>query len=269
MDPNLWELYLEGDASDEVMAILRLNDKGALPPGVRIVAQFGVIATCRIRRGDILRVRALPEIFSLKAPDPVVADAIDEGAEEIEIGPADVRRPDALIERGKGIVVGVIDWGLDFGHPNFRNADGTTRILALWDQQDERGQSGRNRYGYGRIHERRELDLALASRDPYQALGYDPADFDPQLAGMHGTHVCDIAAGNGTVGPSGIAPDADLVFVHLAARTGGFSGLGDSVTLLEAIDFVRATAGDRPCVINLSMGNMGGPHDGTTLVELA
>jgi hypothetical protein len=70
-------------------------------------------------------------------------------------------------------------------------------------------------------------------------------------------------------GPQGVAPEADLVFVHLTASRGGFALLGDSVTLLEAIDFIARTAGDRPWVINLSMGNMGGPHDGTTLVEQA
>ena len=64
MDPNLWELYLEGDAADEVMAILRLHDERKLPPDVKVIAQFGSIATCRLLRGDILRVRALPEMVA-------------------------------------------------------------------------------------------------------------------------------------------------------------------------------------------------------------
>lgn len=67
-----------------------------------------------------------------------------------------------------------------------------------------------------------------------------------------------------------MAPEADLVFVHLADRdTGGRADLGDSVRVLEAVDFIRRTAGTRPWVINISVGRHGGPHDGTTLVELA
>ena len=60
------------------------------------------------------------------------------------------------------------------------------------------------------------------------------------------------------------------MFVHLADRgTGGLATLGDSVRLLEAVDFIRHTAGERPWVINISVGRHGGPHDGSSLVELA
>jgi len=63
---------------------------------------------------------------------------------------------------------------------------------------------------------------------------------------------------------------ADLVFVHLADRnTGGLANFGDSVRLLEAVDFISRTAGSRPCVINISAGRTCGPRDGTTLVERA
>ena len=78
---------------------------------------------------------------------------------------------------------------------------------------------------------------------------------------MHGTHVMDIAAGNGRAGgPAGVAPEADLVFVHLAdSGTGGLANLGDSVRLLEAVDFVRRTAAERPWVVNVSVGRHGRP----------
>lgn len=68
-------------------------------------------------------------------------------------------------------------------------------------------------------------------------------------------------AGNGLAGgPVGVAPDADLVFVHLAdRRTGGLANLGDSVGILEAVDFIARTAGRRPWMINVSVGRHGGP----------
>jgi Subtilase family len=90
-------------------------------------------------------------------------------------------------------------------------------------------------------------------------------------SGAHGTHVMDIAGGSGGRGEGmgGVAPEADLVFVHLARTTDvlGKGNLGDSASLLEALDFVFSVAGDRPCVVNLSVGAHGGSHDGTTLVE--
>ncbi|HEY4851709.1 MAG TPA: S8 family serine peptidase [Streptosporangiaceae bacterium] len=68
----------------------------------------------------------------------------------------------------------------------------------------------------------------------------------------------------------GIAPGADLIFVHLADRnTGGLANFGDSVRLLEAVDFISRTAESQPCVINISAGRICGPKDGTTLVERA
>jgi len=104
---------------------------------------------------------------------------------------------------------------------------------------------------------------------PYNALGYQP-----EMA-SHGTHVMDIAAGNG--GGSnvpGVAPEADMIFVHVDSSDVPWSGadvvgrnFGDSVHLLEALRFIFNEAGERPCVINVSLGTNGGPHDGTTLVE--
>ena len=85
----------------------------------------------------------------------------------------------------------------------------------------------------------------------------------------------DIAAGNGLgSGQPGVAPKADLIFVEISTSDIAWQGpaavgqtFGDSVHLLEAVRFVFDTAGDRPCVCNLSLGTNGGPHDGTSLVE--
>ena len=90
--------------------------------------------------------------------------------------------------------------------------------------------------------------------------------------GTHGTAVIDIAAGNGLAGisPVGIAPEADLIFVHLdegKGTSGLLANLGDSVRLLEALDFVIETAREQPWVANLSLGRTGGEHTGRSLVE--
>src|SRR5438093_1621133 len=82
---------------------------------------------------------------------------------------------------------------------------------------------------------------ARAAPEPYLALGYEPSEIDPNGAGTHGTHVLDIAAGNGAAAGSapGMAREADLLFVHVRGDdTMPTDTLGDSVSLLEAVRWV-------------------------------
>lgn len=267
MDPALHEL-VEGDDEDIVDAVIRLDVGEPLPPGVRLIARFGTVATCRLRRGDVVRTRRNEAVDSMKAARFVYGEpaSLDGDA---DIRATDLRRPPTLLATGRGVVVAVLDWGCDFAHPDFRRADGGTRLLALWDQRGPAGQRSPQPYGYGSVHTQADIDAALLAADPYAALGYHPGDADADGSGSHGSHVMSIAAGGGSVdGPVGMAPGADLVFVHLATRqTSGLANLGDSVTILEGLDFVDRLAGSRPCVLNASVGRHGGPHDGTTLVE--
>jgi subtilisin family serine protease len=174
---------------------------------------------------------------------------------------------------GDGVVVGIIDYGCDFAHKNFRNKDGSTRLLAIWDQNGN--VTAASPFGYGKEHSRDEINLALQHANPYTALDYAPEPNSPSSTGTHGTHVMDIAAGNGNgTGTPGVAPKADLIFVDVSHADLAFQGpgmvdstFGDSVRLLEALKYIFDNAGNRPCVINISLGTNGGPHDGTTLVE--
>ncbi|HEY3569638.1 MAG TPA: S8 family serine peptidase [Thermoanaerobaculia bacterium] len=275
MDPALKEL-MKGSGEDEVEAIVQLGPDGDIPPGVRVVARFGEIATIRLPRQRIAETWADESVVSLKAarpfgldPDPLPAASTDGEVEDLEEETDDRRRPEGIDATGRGVVVAVLDWGFDFAHPNFRNRDGSTRALALWDQSAPG--RGPEPYGYGRVYTREEIDRALRHDEPYRALGYHPAAGDPTGKGAHGTHVLDIAAGNGRAegAPLGIAPEADLLFVHLATRggIGDQASLGNSVTLLEGLDWVARMAGGRPWVVNMSVGRHGGPHNGLTLVE--
>lgn len=269
MDPRLSELIEEGGGNEEIEVILKLRPDDEVPTQVRIVARFGDIATCRLQRDRIRQTWEHPAVVSAKAPRYVTSEP--EPVESAALAESDAsfydrRRPDVGVT-GRGVVVGLLDWGCDFAHANFRKADGSTRLLALWDQADRTGDSP-GPYGYGVVYSQQQIDRALRSSKPYQTLGYHPARSDPSGSGSHGTHVCDIAAGNGSAGGSvsGIAPEADIVFVNLAARgLGDLSNLGDSVRVLEALDFVARIAGRKPWVINLSLGQCGGPHTGLTL----
>jgi subtilisin family serine protease len=277
MDPALWEL-LQARADgggEEVEAIIRLDRPRVPLTGVRVVSRFGPIATCRLTKDSVVETHEHENVLSLKAARVVGPEQVPPGRSSQWLAPTtaqtDVRRPAGLTGTGAGVVVGFVDWGCDFGHANFRHADGSTRLLALWDQRGSRSAGSPHPFGYGMLHRRRHINHALRSADPYRALGYHPADADQAGVGAHGTHVMDIAIGNGRAGgPIGIAPQALPIFVHLADRgTGGLANLGDSVRILEAIDFIARTARDRPWVINLSVGRMGGPHDGSSLAEQA
>lgn len=282
MDPALEELVESGDPADEVAVILRLKPGTEPPTSIRIVSRFGDVATGRMSRRDIVAARR--EVLSLKAPMRVTLPrAFDIRFEiealEVESEPAPEAAPESFAppgsfaptgEDGAGVVVGVCDWGFDFTHPNFRNADGSTRIEALWDQRGSGDPLAPQPFNQGRLLSRDAINAALRAPDPCAALGYHPASGDPGNNGAHGTHVADILAGNRREPGStvGLASASDLVFVHLGApNLSELADLGDSVSLLEGLDFIRRQAAGRPCVLHLSAGKTGGPHRGTTLLE--
>ncbi|WP_156132318.1 S8 family serine peptidase [Paraburkholderia terrae] len=252
MEAALYELIAEGSPDDSVPVIIRLDNPGVIPDGVRIVSRFGNIATCRLLRGAIPSVRAHASVASMKAARSY-GPAIDEAGEVFEDfqdfdvqlypGPTDQRRPDGDLPTGKGVIVAHIDWGLDFAHPDFRFPDGTTRILALWDQSAPYDPKHPNRYGYGRIFEVGEINRALRERNPYSALGYDPARSDSGR-GCHGTHTAGISCGGREAGgPVGLAPESSICFVELSTTTSqGPALLGNSVAFLEGLDFFSEVA---------------------------
>jgi carboxypeptidase C (cathepsin A)/V8-like Glu-specific endopeptidase/subtilisin family serine protease len=274
MGPDLWELFEDGKGDDEVAAIIRLGHSSVLPKNVRVVTQFGEIITIRTSRASLPSIAGASEVADIAAGDTYMGPDVElESASSAELSSdtvlaSDQRRPDGIKSTGRGVVIGVVDWGFDFAHPDFLNKDGSTRILALWDQRGSRLPNSPQPWNYGVVHDRAAINRALKQKDPYAVLGYHPADSDTGF-GCHGTHVLSIAAGSGgEERPTGIAPEADLIVVHNAPWDELDTGrLGDSVTLLEAIDFIARTAGDRPWVVNLSMGRHGEQHDGSTLIE--
>src|SRR5207245_1037201 len=230
MDPWLWELYESGPPDDEVSVILRLEKGAEPPPSARVVSRFGDIVTARMRRSDIIPARQSPGVLSVKAGEPVTLPRAFEEADEARLGAAEEADEDMGLEAsrapmaarsslspevgdGRGVVVGICDWGFDFTHANFRNADGTTRLQALWDQRGFGDPLAPAPYNLGRLLTREAINAALAEPDPPAALGYHPASGDPTDTGSHGTYVADILAGNRREPGSevGLASGADIV----------------------------------------------------------
>ncbi|WP_097005778.1 S8 family peptidase [Lacrimispora amygdalina] len=155
---------------------------------------------------------------------------------------------------GRGVLVAVIDSGIDYYHDDFRNADGTTRILKLWDQTLDR------------VFTKEEIDAALATGSREEALKLVPS---VDISG-HGTAVASIAAGNGSENRGqyrGVAYESPLLVVKLGVPQEG--GFPRTTELMRAVNFAVKEAVDlkMPVAINLSFGNTYGSHDGTSLLE--
>ena len=155
---------------------------------------------------------------------------------------------------GKGVLMAVIDSGIDYFHDDFRNEDGTTRILELWDQ------------ALDKVFTAAEINNALEAESRAEA-----REILPSVDGSgHGTSVAGIAAGNGRESEGayrGVAFESELLVVKLgSAREEGFPR---TTELMRGVDFVvrRAVEMRQPLVVNISFGNTYGSHDGTGLLE--
>ncbi len=170
---------------------------------------------------------------------------------------------------GRGVLIGIIDSGIDYENPDFRNEDGTTRIVSLWDQSA----SGNPPAGYtaGSEFTREEINAVLeeSASDGFPGLSKGAA-LSRDTSG-HGTAVAGIAAGNGRGSEDriyrGTAPEAEFIIVKMGIpRQEGFPR---TTELMMGVDYVirKALELRMPVAVNISFGNTYGSHDGTSLVE--
>ncbi len=165
---------------------------------------------------------------------------------------------------GRGVIVAIIDSGIDYAHPDFILENGTTRILDLWDQTIP----GNPPQGYifGSLYNSEQINDALAASDNIGRMEILPS---VDISG-HGTHVAGIAAGNGRASNGlfrGVASESNLIVVKLGTTIG--DSFPTTTRLMEAIDFCikRAFEYNMPIVINLSFGNNYGSHNGNSILE--
>lgn len=145
---------------------------------------------------------------------------------------------------GKGTIVAVIDTGIRAESMEFRNADGSTRILNIWDQTT------------GTEYDRSQIDEALQNETK------DTAGIPGTDVLGHGTQVAAIACGS-----SGVAAQADILVVKLGLAAK--NGFPRTTQLMEALDYVVRKAIDygKPLAVNISFGNNYGDHTGSSLLE--
>ncbi|MCI9152029.1 MAG: S8 family peptidase [Lachnospiraceae bacterium] len=155
---------------------------------------------------------------------------------------------------GKNVICAYIDSGIDYAHPDFRNEDGSTRILNLWDQT------------LGREFDSQEINEALQAETITEQYRLVPS----RDTSGHGTHVAGIGSGNGRASQGtyrGVAYESDLLVVKLGTpQTDSFPR---TTELMTALDYVirKAQEYEKPVAVNLSFGNTYGSHSGTSLLE--
>ena len=165
---------------------------------------------------------------------------------------------------GKGVIVAIIDSGIDYLHPDFRNADGTTRIIELWDQTIN-GDPPEG-YNIGTVYTREQINAAIATGNRLQVLESIPST---DVSG-HGTHVAGIACGNGRASEGryrGVAYESDILVVKLGTSVN--ASYPNTAQLMEALNYciLKAQERNQPIAINLSFGNNYGSHTGNSILE--
>lgn len=168
--------------------------------------------------------------------------------------------------RGQGVLIGIIDTGVDYTNPIFQYADGTTRIVSIWDQTIQSDQFPRA--GYGTLYSSDQINTALQSENPLEIV---PSTDDIG----HGTMLAGIAAGNPVpeAGFSGVAPDTELIVVKLKPAKPylkEFFRVRPEVNAYQENDIIfginylidAAFQLNRPIVICIGLGTSQGAHDG-------
>lgn len=251
-----------GDESGQVVSAY-LHTTGT--PNIEVLEKLGVKVNLRL--DGILTVRlplsVVPELEKLDFVKYIqfgtpVRPMLDSA--RVSAGVDKVQNGDGFTMpyTGKDVVIGIIDGGFDYTHPAFRDKDGNLRIKRVWEQCHEGGTPPEG-FSYG---------SEFADEEKILAIGGDVK------TNSHGTHVANIAAGASHMAETpyyGVAPESEIVLVSNRYASGDTLVLvtPDNVNISDAIAYIYGYAESvgKPCVINMSLGNHLGPHDGTSTFD--
>ena len=240
----------------QVKTILKIsgNVRSIEVIGAKIHSVIGDIVTADVPINAIADIANIPQVSYIQAQRQLQL-LLDKSVPDTKANQAWNSVPGYT---GKDVIVGIIDSGIDWNHEAFKNEDGSTRILYIWDTTiDTPTQYPRifRRFGYGTEWTHWQIDAGMCTE----------MDVDG-----HGTHVASIAAGNNSVSDNrqsdprftGVAPEADIIVVK--------SRLFDG-EILDAVKYIfdKAAEEGKPAVINMSFGSQYGPHDGRELLDKA
>ena len=250
-----WDLIVKYSGSLEAVRALASSV-------VELQNEYAVIT---IRESDIEALTQIPEIEYIEKPKRLFFQV----ANGRRVSCIDsVQQDTRLSLYGQGILVAIIDSGIEYENVDFRNEDGTTRILALWDQSLAPGEGRVPPKGYA-------VGAEYTSGQINEALGRSTLDDRRQIVPSqdtsgHGTAVAGVAAGNGRNSSgqyAGAAPKSNLLVVKLGNPVK--DGFPRTTELMQGIDYVvrKALELRMPVAVNISFGNTYGSHDGSSLLE--
>ncbi len=242
----------QGNAFVEAFGVGDVTTTDLEARGISVGARSGRIMTVRCPLDRIESLFDTPGLEAVVAPTQC-QPMLDSSLVSERVAGLRTFYPPFKGQVGDSVVVGFVDTGIDVNHYDFRNVDGTTRLLGFWDQTVT-GTPPPGLYGVEWTPALINAGLSGASKD---------------VSG-HGTHVAAIAAGNGQGGTAckdkglyvGVAPEANLCAVKTNFTT---TGIYDGVSYILG----KASQLNRPVVVNLSLGTHDGPHDGTSLFDHA
>lgn len=272
--------------SEENQALLKrlINDPAALDFIVRRNAftenliQTYEIAVAIVVDGRYLICYTTPDVFDDFAKVlgagaissiSIVLGTLDRPALEAS-GITQIHRQPFLDLRGQGVIVGIVDTGIDYTLDVFRYEDGTSKIISIFDQ----AAVGDPPPGYyiGVEYTREQINAALASDNPFEIVPVN----DPT---GHGTFLASIAAGREDNGFVGAAPDAELIVVKLRKARPYYLDLFSvppeqenafaSNAVILGIDYIinRAQALGKPVAICIGLGSNFGTHTSFSIFE--
>lgn len=222
-------------------------------------------------RGGEVSFRPGPVYTAAKAGGFAILDEINMAKSEamaVLHATLDFRRTIDVSLYGQGILVAIIDSGIDYANIDFRNADGSTRIRYLWDQSlnPADGETAPVGYSIGVEYTKGQIDEALNA----QTVSEQRRLVRSQDISGHGTAVAGVAAGNGRNSGgryAGVAMQSELIVVKLGNPIQ--EGFPRTTELMMGIDYIirKALELRMPVAVNISFGNTYGGHDGTTLLE--
>ncbi|MBC8594739.1 S8 family peptidase [Oscillospiraceae bacterium N12] len=218
---------------------------------VKVNSRFSGLITACVPINKIEAIAMLDDVKYVETGTPVTI-MMDNARTDMKIDElhSGVDLPHPFL--GTGVIVGVVDLGIEYGHVNFWNYDQSElRVKRVWNHYDTTGTPPQG-FNYG---------TELTTKDEILNAKYD-TDIN-----LHGTHVAGIAAGADTISNKfyGVAGDADLVFVGYDIQRDGMDNVGICDGMKYIFDYAASV--DKPCVINLSLGSYLGSHDGTSTFD--
>lgn len=246
-DPNRWEVIVKYHG--DLVAIGRAI-------GAEVEILYDGYAIITLEKSAIPKLLTYPEVEHIELPKRL---SIEASFDLTSSCITSVQDRNSFGLTGQGVLVAIIDSGIDYTHPDFLRSDGTSRVLYLWDQTVE-GTPPAGFFG-GTEYTNAQLNAALAQEAPYQVVPSKDTN-------GHGTAVAGIAAGNGSRAETlGVAPDAELLVVKIGLR--GFGSFARTTEIMRAVKYVidRAEQLGRPVAVNLSLGMNNGSHLGDSVFE--